>query len=97
MTFRVSISCSRSTIHFSHSQIQILLFNADNMADFNFSPKFVWRSLVEFRESVKLHAPLHCRSSTARKIGTVRNPTAERCVQPHKLHAVLTKYRLCIS
>ena len=97
MTFRISISYSRSTIHFSHSQIHILLFKTDNMADFNFSLKFVSRSLVEFSESVKLHLTLHSRSSRVRKIGTVLNPTAECCVQPHKLHAVLTRYWLCIS
>ena len=92
MTFRVSISYSRSAIHFSLSQIHMSLFKTDNVADFNFSPKFVSRSLVEFSESVKLHLTLHPRSSRARKIGTVLNPAAECCVQPHKLHAVLTRY-----
>ena len=92
MTFRVSISYSRSTVRFGHSQIQILLFKANNMADFDFSSKLVSRSLVEFSESVKLHLALHCRSSRARKIGPVLNPTAECCVQPNKPHAVLTRY-----
>jgi len=67
------------------------------MADFDFSSKLVSRSLVEFSESVKLHLALHCRSSRARKIGPVLNPTAECCVQPNKPHAVLTRYWLCIS
>jgi hypothetical protein len=71
MTFRVSINYSWSTIRFSHSHIHILLFKTDNMADFNFSTKFVSRSFVEFSESVKLHPPLQCCCSRARKIGTV--------------------------